>query len=161
MRRRIAGLTLAALVSACGIGTGRPSPVPPPTLADAVAHLAAVEADVRSGDLGHLCDTFGSGTCRQELRDLDPSARPTTDPIMIGTGIVPPETYGNGAWSDGGRLIRLCGRDGLDKPYYSEMLVFLDQGRLISIGSLYWLGIRIATSPIVDSNPASPPPCPA
>jgi hypothetical protein len=153
-------LALAIVLFGCGIGPGRPSPVPPPTLPEALDHLASVEAAVNSGDLSHLCETFGSGTCSMELRDTDAAAVPRTDPAVIGTGIVPPESYADGTWSDGGRILRLCGRDGLNNPYYSEVLVFKEGGRMISIGSIYWIGTRIATDRVTDASPASPPPCP-
>jgi hypothetical protein len=151
---------LAIVLSGCGIGPGRPSPVPPPTLAEALDHLASAEAVVRSGDLSHFCDTFGSGTCSMELRDAD-TAVPKTDPAVIGTGVIPPETFADGTWSDGGRVLRICGRDGLNNPYYSEILVFSgDGGRMISIGTVFWIGTRIATDRVTEASPASPPPCP-
>ena len=160
--RLAVGLVLMAIVSGCGMGIGpRPSPVPPPTLAEALAYLDSVKVVVGTRDLSHLCEAFGAGTCAHALRGADPAAVPTTDPIVIGTGIIPPETSANGTWSDGGRVLKLCGRDGLDGPYYSEMLVFNDGQRIISIEPVYWIGMRIATSQLTEASPASPPPCPS
>jgi hypothetical protein len=162
LTRLAVGLALLAIVSACGIAIGpRRSPVPPPTLAEALAYLDSVKVVVRTGDLSHLCDAFGGGNCARALRGADPAAVPTSDPIVIGTGIIPPATYANGTWSDGGRVLRLCGRDGLDRPYYSEMLVFNDGQRTISIEPTYWIGMRIATGPLTQASPAPPPPCPS
>ena len=160
--RLAVGLALLAIVSGCGIGIGpRHSPVPPPTLAEALAYLDSVKVVVRTRDLSHLCDAFGAGTCAHALQGADPAAVPTTDPIVIGTGIISPTTSANGTWSDGGRVLKLCGRDGLNRPYYSEMLVFNDGQRTISIEPVYWIGMRIARGPLTEASPASPPPCPS
>ena len=135
--------------------------MPPPTLAEALAYLDSLKAVVRTRDLSHLCDAFGGGNCAHFLREADPAAVPTTDPIVVGTGIIPPTTDANGTRSDGGRVLKLCGRDGLDRPYYSEMLVFKDGQRTISIEPVYWVGMRIATGLLTEASPASPPPCPS
>src|SRR5258708_931492 len=67
--RLAVGLALLAIVSGCGMGIGpRHSPVPPPTLAEALAYLDSVKVVVRTRDLSHLCDAFGAGTCAQALR---------------------------------------------------------------------------------------------
>lgn len=143
-------------VAACGAGSGtQPSS---PTEGAALAYLDEVVAIVRSGDISTLC-TLGSGTCQQMLRGADPAAVPVSDPIVIGTRVMVPSQTTDGASLAGGRILELCGRDGLDQPYYSEMLVFEAGGRLISTGTAYWLGYRIASSSTVGGSPP-PSPCP-
>lgn len=155
-----ASLTLfaAALVlTACG-GTNAPAAVVP-SEGDAMAYLQRVLAVVDSGDLTHLCD-LGSGVCETTLRDSDPATVPTSHPTVVGTRVIEPWWGNGGAWSPGGRVLELCGRDGLDQPYYSEMLVFRDGDRLISTVPTFWLGITIAASPggsaTTSDSPARP-----
>lgn len=110
-----------------------------------------------SGDLSHLCD-LGGGTCKQILEKSDPATVPNTVPVVIGTRVIPHSDLPDGMWTDGGRVLMLCGRDGLGKRYYSEMLVFLEEGRLVSTGTPFWVGMTIATDSIAE---ASSPPVPA
>jgi hypothetical protein len=51
----------------------------------------------------------------------------------------------------------VCGVDGHNRPFYSELLVFYDGDRLISANPLYWSGMRVATSDTNDQSPS--PPC--
>ncbi len=103
---------------------------------------------------------MGSGTCRKQLRESDPAAVPSQSPVVVGTRVILPSRV-TGGWNHGGRVLELCGRDGLGRPYTSEMLVFEMGGRLISIGTLFWLGVRIASDAEVEAVPSRPGPCPA
>jgi hypothetical protein len=141
------------LLAGCG-GIASRTPVPPPSEAEALAHLAQVEGVVRSGDLSHLCD-LGGGTCKQILERSDPATVPNTVPVVVGTRVIPHSDLPGGMWTDGGRVLMLCGRDGLGKRYYSEMLVFFEDGRVISTGTAYWVGMTIANGTTTE---ASPPP---
>lgn len=156
--RTAASVLLVILLTGCG-GIGGRTPVPPPSEAEALAHLTQVEGIVRSGDLSHLCD-LGGGTCQQILEKSDPATVPTTVPEVLGTRVIPHSDLPDGMWTDGGRVLMLCGRDGLGKRYYSEMLVFFEQGRLVSTGTPYWVGMTIATDPIAASSPPTVPDCP-
>ena len=149
-------LAFALVTIACGAAPATP-PVPP-SEAEALAYLRSVVAVVRAGDLDRLCD-LGSGTCPQTLRNSDPATVPMSDPIVIGTRVLEPFLGPNGTWNEGGRVLELCGRDGLDHRYYSEMLVFGDRDHLISTVPVYWIGVRIASSSTTGQEPA-PPPCP-
>ena len=108
-----------------------------PSRAEAERHLDAVVAVVESGDLTHLCDV-GSATCQHTLDIADPAAVPTAGPTIIGSRVI-----GRTATTAGGRVLELCGRDGLGHSYYSEMLVFRDGERLLSTGTIFWVGITI------------------
>lgn len=144
------GLAVALLVvlAACD---GASAPPAVPSELEARAYLDTVVTRVASGDAAGICE-LGSGTCAQILRRADPSRVPTTAPIVVGTRVIEPARAGDG-WSLGGRVLELCGRDGLDEPYYSEMLVFRDGPRLISTATPYWLGIGIADSPMTREGP--------
>ena len=132
-------LLFALVASGC---SGAPTTVPSgaagvPSFAEAEHHLDAAVAVVRSGDLTHLCD-LGSATCQHTLDISDPAAVPTSGPDVLGSRVI-----GTTATSAGGLVLELCGRDGLGHSYYSEMLVFRDGQRLLSTGTVYWVGITI------------------
>ncbi|HEX7473943.1 MAG TPA: hypothetical protein VF323_12740 [Candidatus Limnocylindrales bacterium] len=125
-----------------------------------MAHLQSVIAAVRSGDRASLC-RLGSGTCPHDIQAADPAAWPRTDPTVIGTRVDEATRNADGSWTAGGRVLELCGTDGLDRPYYSEMLVFADGDRLISIGTIYWIGTRIAERDTAGVSSPQPLPCPS
>jgi hypothetical protein len=155
--RTAVSVLLIVFLAGCG-GMASGTPVPPSSEAEALAHLTQVEGVVRSGDLSHLCD-FGSGTCKQILEHSDPAAVPATVPAVIGTRVIPYSDLGGGTSTIGGRVLMLCGRDGLGRRYYSEMLVFFDGGRLVSTGTPYWVGTTIATGSTTEASPAAVPAC--
>jgi hypothetical protein len=136
------------------------SPPPPPSAAVALRHLGSIVEVVESGDLSGLC-RFGGGNCPDELANADPAAVPGDGPIVLGTAVIPPRRQADGAWSTGGLLLDLCGRDGRGDLYDSQMLVFQDaSGRLLSINTLYWTGMKIATSNEAVGRAQPPRPCP-
>ena len=94
------------------------------------------------------------------LRDADLVAVPRTGPVVTGTRVVQPKTHPDGTWTDGGIVLEMCGLNGLGEPYDSEMLVIHWDGRIASIGTLYWLGTRIASGPTTELPRPSPGPCP-
>lgn len=114
---------------------------------------------MRSRDLSHLCD-LGGGTCKQILEKSDPATVPATIPEVIGTRVIPSSDLGGGMSTLGGRVLMLCGRDGLGKRYYSEMLVFFDGGRFVSTGTPFWVGMTIATGSTTEASPKVVPACP-
>ena len=144
------------VVTACA---GAPtSPPPPPSEAAAIAYLHSIVAMVAAGDPFAICEV-GSGTCEQILRNSNLAAVPASAPLVIGSTVIEPTQLPDGTWKAGGRVLQLCGRDGLGAPYSSEILVFEDQGRLISTATPYWLGLRIAETPVVG-GPRPNPSCP-
>jgi hypothetical protein len=112
-----------------------------------------------SGDLTTLCE-FGSGTCRQTLDGIDPATVPHAEPVVVGTRVIEPSQLPGGAWNVGGRILELCGRDGRNQPYSSEILVFGPDDHLISTGTVFWIGTKIASDPVTGSSPAPPTACP-
>ena len=158
LRHAAIGLVVITL-AACGLPIPvAATPPPPPSEAAAVAYLRDVVAVVASGQLERLCD-LGGGTCRREL-EFGAAAVPQTPPGLVDTVEVPTTSNPDGSWNAGGRLLMLCGRDGHGTPYYSEILVFADAGRLIGREPVFWTGITIDTLPGIV-RPESPKPCPA
>ena len=154
--RRPLSLGALLLVVLVAIGcSGAPTTVPSgdagvPSFAEAEHHLDAAVAVVRSGDLTHLCD-LGSATCQHTLDLSDPAAVPTSGPDVLGSRVI-----GTTPTSAGGLVLELCGRDGLGHSYYSEMLVFRDGQRLLSTGTVYWVGITIPGSSTTGQVPPRP-----
>lgn len=142
MRSRASALVVAVALVAAACEGASYVPPQPPTQDAAVAYLETVVAVVQSRDLTGLC-RLGGGTCAHTLAESDPATVPNSSPTVIGSRVIPP-SRADGGWSLGGRLLELCGRDGLGHPYSSEMLVFWFDGRLISIEPVYWIGLRIA-----------------
>ena len=154
-RRGLALLAIATILVAC-VGAPAP-PLSPPSEEAARTYLDAAVSMVLAGDWARIC-TIGSATCDQMLRKANPAAVPVTAPTFLGSRVLEPEQGPDGIWTSGGRILELCGRDGIGQPYYSEMLVFQEQGRLISTATPFWLGFRIAETPTVG-QPAATPKC--
>ena len=151
-------VVLALLTAACVVPAA--TPLPPPTELEARDHLAKVVQMVLGNAIENVCE-LGSGTCPVELRNADLAAIPAGAPVVLGTETIQPSLRQDGAWDLGGLLLKLCGRDGRDEPYYSEMLVFREAGnRLVAINALYWLGSRVARSPAVPAATFDLPACP-
>jgi len=146
------GAVLAALV-ACAPMTN--TPPREPTQEAALAYFGQVVGLVERGDIRSIC-MFGSGTCPHDLRNADLTAVPTTLPKVIGTRLLASSQEADGTWNVGGQVLEVCGIDGHNRPFYSELLVFYDGNRLISTNPLYWSGSRVATSDTTDQS-ASPP----
>ena len=121
--------------------------------------MASVVAIVESGDLRHLCD-LGSGTCKHTLDGVDPTTVPTTAPTILETLVFEPQTLPDGASQVGGRLVELCGRDGLGKLYFSEILVFRGDRQLLGKDPVYWIGLRIARGNVTETPRPQPTTCP-
>ena len=141
-----------AAVAACSVAPPvGPSPAAAPSEAAALAYLDGVVAIVRRGELDRLCE-LGAGNCARHLDEAASSA-PRVGPRVVGSVEVPVALNADGTWTAGGRLLMLCGFDGLGAPYYSEMLVFEDRGRLIAIEPVFWTGLRIDTLPAITRDP--------
>jgi hypothetical protein len=147
------GLILTVVVACGPVANTAP---PPPTTEAALGYLDQVVALVAGGDVLSVC-SLGSGTCAHDLRNADLTAVPRTSPAVLGTRVVAPSQRPDGIWMAGGRVLEVCGIDGNDRPYYSELLVFYDGDRLISTNPLFWSGIRVTTS--ATTAQSSPRPC--
>ena len=145
MRKRIAILGAAAvLVSACAVG-------PVPTLGEASGMLDQLIAFAQAGDFDGLC-SIGDLNCQDTLADVGLESAPTERPIVRGTRVVDANPD---IGATGGRVLELCGIDGLGRRFSSEILVFRDSGTLRVINPVFWSGISIAAG---ETTLESPPP---
>ena len=147
-------------IAACVV-VPAPTPGPPPSEAEALAYLESVIAVVESGDLSRLCE-LGPGTCESVLDGTDPATIPTTRPLVVSMRVLDSRQEEGGGWRVGGRILEVCGIDGLGHPYASEILVFRAEGGLIGIQPVFWTGMRIAegdtTAPGLEPTPGECPP---
>lgn len=130
-----------------------------PDTAEARRYLAEVVALVEAGRARELC-ALGSAVCPRFMTELDPAAVPLEAPIVLGTRTIAPERLGPDVWSMGGLVLELCGLDGTGRAYRSEMLVFREEGRLLSTVPMYWLGLRVEEDGVVRSDDLPPEGCP-
>ena len=150
--RRAAALALVGLVVACA---GRAGPPPPPSRAEALQHLERIIALVQTGDLRNLCD-LGGPTCPMSIDSMDPRTVPRGRPTIAAMRTLEAVDNGDGSWSGAGVIIELCGIDGLGKLYHSDMLIARVRGQIVATEPAYWLGIKIASDPVVGP-PSGPP----
>jgi hypothetical protein len=158
----LAGLALV-LVSACGTVSFTPDPLP--TEAEATAFVGRLAQLARTGDFSGLC-ALGSGNCERVLREVGEDSAPTADPTILGAQVIKSRKAEGDTWSIGGVVLRVCGTDGLGRPYQSEVLVFSGQGTLHAIEAVFWAGGRVADDgtvggwddPPLASNCPSPSP---
>ncbi|MBA3687628.1 MAG: hypothetical protein H0W81_02140 [Chloroflexi bacterium] len=77
---------------------------------------------------------------------------PTDAPTILGSSVLHPEQHGD-AWSVGGRILEVCGTDGLGDPYRTAMLFFFNENDQLRITEpVYWSRMRIATGSIAEPN---------
>jgi hypothetical protein len=155
VRRSVALLALAAAMVLGCAPTANPAPRAPTSEA-ALAYFRQLVDLVERGDVLSIC-TLGSGTCAHDLRNADLGSVPKAVPKVIGTRSLASTQEVDGTWNVGGQVLELCGIDGHNRPFYSELLVFYDGDRLISTNPLYWSGLRVATAD-TTAQP-SPPSC--
>ena len=160
--RGLGRVALAAFVVATATACAPPASTGDiPTYDEATSFLTSVVSLAQARDFDRLCG-LGGGNCRKTLREAGLDAVPATPPGIAGSRVVQPTRNSDGTISTGGLVLRLCGLDGLGRPYSTEMLVFRYEGELLAIEPVYWSGIRIATDQTTPSEPASPfPGCPA
>jgi hypothetical protein len=147
------GTLVAALVACAPMANAPPRE---PTREAALAYFGQVVELVERGDIRSIC-AFGSGTCPHDLRNADLTAVPKTLPTVVGTRLLASTREADRTWNIGGQVLEVCGIDGHNRPFYSELLVFYDGDRLISTNPLYWSGTRVASSDTTDQS--SSPPC--
>ena len=156
MRNRIVAYTRIALVGFLLAACTAQAPGPP-SLEDANAYLARVVELAQARDFDGLC-AIGDGNCEDHLETAGRERVPPDPPSVIGSRIIPTRTEG-GLTHIGGVVLILCGRDALDEPYRSEMLVFRDGSGLRAINPIYWGNVRIADGSTTDGNGPGPAGC--
>ena len=138
MKHRGLGFAVSVplLMAACA---GAPQP---PTLDEATATLNQLVTYAVSGDFEALC-SIGDGNCRSRLEEVGTRSAPSAAPIVTGSDVIEPD---RSTGSMGGRVLGLCGTDGLGNPYRSEILVFRDGGQMRVINPVFWDGTGIGRS---------------
>jgi hypothetical protein len=140
------------LLSACAAFVPDPTPDPPPTEGEAIAFLNEVTALALAGDLEGMCDVAGGGNCDSLVEEAGGAAAvPQDPPVVAGTRVIPSSSVGN-AQSVGGMLLVLCGIDGRQRSYRTEMLVSRWLGELYAVNAVYWAGFNLA----VGNNTGDP-----
>jgi len=139
--RRVAGrFVLGLAVAGCGGGEGVSLRVP--TLTEAEALVAQIEAAAHGGDVDSICE-FGGGNCQQVLaaagRDL-----PVDPPTIIGARSLAATEAADGSWTAAAQILVVCGEKADGHPYRTEMLIFFEGERLIAIEPVYWSGLTVA-----------------
>jgi hypothetical protein len=144
MNRHIMPLIVAALLSACGF-VPDPTPDPLPTEDEAIAFMRDLVALAQAGDLVGMCELAGS-MCESFVDESGgPAAVPDEPPVLAGTRVIPGTSEGDGG-TIGGMLLVICGTDGLQRPYRTEMLVSRFMGEMFAINGVYWSGNNLAIS---------------
>ena len=142
------------LVVACG-----GSPTSPPTLTEAQSFLNRLVALAQQGDFAGLCAAGGDLNCVDHLDHAGRDAVPSDPPRVIASTVIPPWSA-NGQQSSGGLVLTVCGVDGRQQPYRSEVLVFRNGSTFSAINPIYWdnIGIVGGNPPVSAASPAAGPP---
>jgi len=150
---RTAGtLTVATvLVLACGGSASGP-----PTLAEAQGYLNQLVAAARGGDFAALCPSQDL-TCTDQLDAAGRDAVPPDPPTILGSRTIE-SSNADGQQTIGGIALTVCGLDGRQRPYRSEVLVFRSGSGLAALNPVYWDNVSVAGGTPV--TPIAPPPAP-
>jgi hypothetical protein len=139
------------LVASCSVVTTPPG-TRIPTQAEAEALLSRAVGLVQSGQLGKVC-SLGTSNCQRILEENRQAAPPDAPTIMSST-VLSPEHHAAGT-SAGGRILEVCGTDGLGVPYRTAMLFFFDEEDHLRITEpVYWSRMKVATGSTVRPEPS-------
>jgi hypothetical protein len=147
---RTALLAGILVLSACGF-LPNPTPDPIPTEDQAIAFLNELVALAQAGDLDGMCRHARDSNCDDLVEGAGGAVSiPSDPPILAGTRLIPGTSSGNSG-TVGGMLLVLCGTDGRQRPYRTEMLVSRFRGEVYAINAVYWSGSKLAVSPDTGS----------
>jgi hypothetical protein len=122
-----------------------------PTEQQAREYLSRLTALARSGDFETLCQ-HGTLNCQHNLAALNAAISvPSTAPLVVGSRDV-----ADGAQTQGGRVLEVCGLDGAGQAYRNEILFFGTADDFTAIEALYW-AIGFSESSIAGSSPTFGP----
>jgi hypothetical protein len=153
-RTRFTLLLLIALLPSACMGSGGdyvpPSPPPESAARDLVNHAVNLALN---HDFDQLC-ALGTLDCKQVLNDTGTDTVPTTAPMFVSVSTIPNRETSPGTWAPGGVLFRLCGLDGKNQAYRSEMLVLVDhQGTgLVAEEPVFWGSLNIGST-VAEPSP--------
>jgi hypothetical protein len=102
-----------------------------PTEAQARVVLEAKVSQALAGDVRTYCaDTFSPEMCQSQWERLGQKAVPHTAPRVVDV-----------REQDGYRVLQVCGIDGQDQPYQTDVVVGLDKGNLtLVLPPVFWTG---------------------
>ena len=148
-------IALAILLVATCAG----SPTTAPTLGEAQSILDRLVVLAHQGDFAGLCAVGNDLNCVDHLDLAGRDAVPSDPPQVIASTEIPSSTL-NGQQSIGGLALTVCGVDGRQRPYRSEVLVFRNGSTLAAINPIYWDGISIVggATPVSAASPSAGPP---
>ena len=153
---RIAALTvtlMAGLVAVASVLAACSSVTPIPDRSEAIAFVEHLYPLAEQGQFDALC-AAGGGNCEAVLADAGEDAVPSVRPNIVDTFELPTHDTGDGTMR-GGLVVVVCGVDGRDRSFRTEMLVFRDGNQLRVIEPVYWSGMGVATSTVTNSKPQS------
>jgi hypothetical protein len=133
------------------VGCSLQSPIP--TRDEAAAFVQHLYPLAETGQFDALC-AEGGGNCETVLEDAGRDAVPAERPQIVDSFELPSRDTGDGTMV-GGLVLVLCGVDGRDRPFRTEVLVFRDGTRLRAIEPVYWSGFKIGTDTQTDPKPNS------
>ena len=142
-------VAVACLLAACS------STAPIPTRSEAIAFVKQLYPLAEGGQFGALC-AEGGGNCETVLADAGEDAVPSVRPNIADMFGLPTPDTGDGTLL-GGVVVVVCGVDGRDRSFRTQMLVFRDGNTLRAIEPIYWSGMGVATSTVTNPKPQSEP----
>lgn len=110
---------------------------------DARAVLGVAVGAVQSGRIDSLCAEMRApqSTCRTHLSLVGAGSVPTQAPVVIASDAVPP-SHDN---ANPGRLLIVCGIDGIGRQYQTGFLVYREQAGFVAPYPIFWSGTPIST----------------
>ena len=157
VRRQVLVTPLIAVLvaAACAGSSGTYTPPPPPSESAARGLVTNVIDLALSHDFDRLCG-LGTPECKKVLDATGTDTVPAAPPKFVSVTTVPNRETSPGTWAPGGVLFLLCGLDGKNRAYHSQMLVFVNhQGSgLVAQEPVFWGSLTIG------SAVAEPPPSP-
>jgi len=142
MRMKIATVVIACLVVAAAFGAGcsKTAANGYPSVDEATSILNQAVAYAQARDLqglGNLAqDESITNTILESIGGLQ--TVPNEPPQIVDTYVIPTVHLKSGGQAVGGRVLVLEGRDGLDRPYHTEFMVFREGNQLAVTNVLYW-----------------------
>jgi len=142
MRMKIATVVIACLVVAAAFGAGcsKTAANGYPSVDEATSILNQAVAYAQARDLqglGNLAqDESITNTILESIGGLQ--TVPNEPPQIVDTYVIPTVHLKSGSQATGGRVLVLEGRDGLDRPYHTEFMVFRAGSQLAVANVLYW-----------------------
>jgi hypothetical protein len=133
------------------LGCSVPSEIP--SRDKAVAFVEHLYPLAEAGQFEALCAN-GGGNCQTVLDDAGRDAVPNERPKIVDSFAIPSSDTADGT-RVGGLVLVLCGTDGLDRPFRTEMLIFRDGATLRAIEPVYWSGMAVSGGNLTNAKPSA------